>query len=314
MKNILILGQQNSAEVQSVARVASQLGCSAIVVDSQDIPDKVSIEYWPNDDAAQLVFGQQSFPVSRLSGVYWARVDPPKPANIQNIAQTESLGLESTCLLQLLLNEDKLNWVNSLKAVQFHRTKPKQLQLAKTLGANIPPSYVGNRILAIQEFLSYYPKAIYKPIFAGDLTQLVQPHMHEIDAIETWAKYPITLQAFIPGENVRTYVVGDFMISALIQEKGDGSNSNEKADTNVSDYRNAAHVHLIPMQIPINIQQLAVRIMRAFHMQFTAIDWRLTPEGKFVFLEANPAPLFVNAQTQLGVGIDQAIVKLLLAD
>ena len=67
------------------------------------------------------------------------------------------------------------------------------------------------------------------------------------------------------------------------------------------------------MQIPLQVQHLAVKIMRAFHMQYTAIDWRLTPQGQFVFLEANPAPMFANAQAQLGVEIDKAIVNLLLA-
>jgi D-alanine-D-alanine ligase-like ATP-grasp enzyme len=98
------------------------------------------------------------------------------------------------------------------------------------------------------------------------------------------------------------------MISALIQESGNAKNE----DFAVCDYRNAASIRLVQMQIPMAIQQLAMRITRAFYMKFTAIDWRLTPNGKYVFLEANPAPMFVNAQQQLDVQMDKAILSMLL--
>jgi glutathione synthase/RimK-type ligase-like ATP-grasp enzyme len=313
MKTILILGQQNNAEVQSVAHKASLANCHTIILDSRDIPDKVSLEYYPQQGATQLVINGASFPLSAIDGIYWSRVDPPNTQSIKDKEAAANANLESSCLLQILLSEENLNWVNSFQAVQFHRTKPRQLTLAQKLGATIPATYIGNRPSAIQSFLRQHPNAISKPVFAGELTQVVQAHMQSQTSIEQWAKLPITLQAFVPGENIRTYIAGDFMVSALIQESYKHKNSlRDNPEIAYSDYRHADQITLIPMQIPIAIQQLAVRIMRAFHMQFTAIDWRLTPQGEFVFLEANPAPLFVNAQKQLGVEIDQAIVSLLL--
>lgn len=323
MKSILILGQHNNAEVQSLAHKAKLANCQTIVLDTRQIPDSASIEYYPEHCSTQLILNGECFPLACIEGVYWSRVDPPNTQLMGNDKAAANANFESTCLLQILLNEDKLNWVNSFQAVQFHRTKPRQLTLAKKLGANIPPTYIGNRLSAIQAFLRLYPKAISKPVFAGELTQLIGLHMQSEESIKQWAKFPITLQAYVPGENIRTYIVGDFMVSALIQESYDNPISvtaanvdasciDKNTERQYSDYRNADRVTLVPMQIPIRVQQLAVRIMRAFHMQFTAIDWRLTPQGQFVFLEANPAPLFVNAQKQLGVEIDQAILSLLL--
>lgn len=323
MKSILILGQHNNAEVQSLAHKAQLADCRTIVLDTRQIPDNVSIEYRPEHCSTQLIINDECVSLACIEGVYWSRVDPPNTQLVEDDKAAANANFESTCLLQILLNEDKLNWVNSFQAVQFHRTKPRQLALAKKLGANIPATYIGNRLSAIQAFLRVYPKAISKPVFAGELTQLIGLHMQSEESIKHWAKFPITLQAFVPGENIRTYIVGDFMVSALIQESYDKP-STVKADNldtraikrdkqiQYSDYRYADRVKLVTMQIPIKVQQLAVRIMRAFHMQFTAIDWRLTPQGQFVFLEANPAPLFVNAQKQLGVEIDQAILSLLL--
>lgn len=313
MKTILILGQLTSSEVQLVYNKAIVNGHKAYIFDSTRIPDEASIDYSPISAQCTLYIQQKAIAFSQISGVFWVKVDPPHTKQENNIEVAGAINYENTCLLQLLLTETQANWVNSFKAIQFHRIKPKQLSLAKQLGANIPATYVGNNHAKIADFLLLYPKAIVKPVHGGQLTRMLNTQEHEMHSFCEWAKYPITLQAYIPGENIRTYIVGDFMVTALIQSTHINTINNDDEKHLICDYRNAPQNTLIPMQLPIEIQQLAVRIMRALHMQFTAIDWRLTPSGQFVFLEANPAPMFANAQTQLKVEIDQAIVNLLTA-
>lgn len=308
MNSILILGQANTLEVQRVYEKACQSNVRAHIVDSTLIPNSVSLDYSPNSSQCTLYLQQQAIPITSISGVYWARVEPSHTKQEMNTTLAANINYENACLLQLLFTETQLNWVNSLEAIQFHRTKPKQLALAAKLGACIPPTYVGNNHAQITDFLLLHPQSIVKPIHSGGFTRLLQANEHEMHSLCVWAKYPITLQAYIPGDNVRTYIVGDFMVTGLIKETYISTQAGQ-----IRDYRHADEVRLIPMQLPIQIQQLAVRIMRAFHMQFTAIDWRLTSQGEFVFLEANPAPMFAHAQAQLGVEIDQAILRLLVS-
>jgi hypothetical protein len=47
-------------------------------------------------------------------------------------------------------------------------------------------------------------------------------------------------------------------------------------------------------------------------LEWTAIDWRLKPTGEYVFLEANPSPMFLNFEHQTGFPIIQKLVKLLM--
>jgi len=308
MNSILILGQANVPEVQRVYEKARQRNIQAHILDSTLIPDTVNIDYSPNSNQCTIYIEQQAIALNTINGVYWAKVDPPHTKQENNTHTAALVNHESTSLLHLLFTETHLNWVNSFKAIQFHSVKPKQLSLAAQLGARIPASYVGNNHAQIADFLLMHPESIVKPINAGGGPRLLQSCEHEMHSVCSWAKYPIALQAFIPGDNVRTYIVGDFMVSGLIKETDNTFKRN-----NIRDNKHAETPTLIPMQLPIQIQQLAVRIMRAFHMQFTAIDWRLTPQGEFVFLEANPAPSFAAAQSQLGVQIDTAILKLLIS-
>jgi glutathione synthase/RimK-type ligase-like ATP-grasp enzyme len=339
----LILGQHMAAEVQFIMKEVERQGHIAIVIDTRNISQSIHIEYHTAKDTLGLIIYGQKVAISKIAGVYWASVNTPsaelamhakntnKPLIGQSIEPTPNdptqnildnlvtdPNMDLACLIQLLFAQTQINWVNSFAAIQFHRLKPKQLSLAHSLGANIPATYIGNCAHSILDFLTLHPDSIVKPVFAGGLTKRLPASLTLYSEIVKWASHPITLQTFVPGDNIRTYIVGQLIISAKIEEsctqpsfiKGGFA---EQKPSLVSDYREAASVKLIPFKLPIAMQQLAIRIMRAFHLQYTAIDWRLDPHGNFFFLEANPAPLFVAAQAQLGVDLDRAIVDLMFA-
>lgn len=312
----LILGQHISQEVQFVFAEIERQGHLPVVVDTSTLSKQVDIEYRVDDESLGLVVGGHKLPISRIRGVYWASVNAPiielgqnvdasSPDCLLNQVVTDP-SMDVACLLQLLFAQADVNWVNSFGAIQMHRLKPKQLALAKRLGANVPATYIGKCPISICEFLKHHPQAIVKPVFAGGHTKRIPPQLTTLAAINIWAQYPHTLQRFIPGCNVRTYIVGTFMVSAKIEET-----YLDSRPTIVSDYREASRVQLVPINMPIGVQQLAMKIKKAFDLQYTAIDWRVTPNGDYYFLEANPAPLFVSAQHQLGVDIGRAIVSLM---
>jgi D-alanine-D-alanine ligase-like ATP-grasp enzyme len=46
---------------------------------------------------------------------------------------------------------------------------------------------------------------------------------------------------------------------------------------------------------------------------WTGIDLRLTPEGRYVFLEANPSPMFLGFEQRSGLPLTEILAELLLA-
>ncbi len=49
-------------------------------------------------------------------------------------------------------------------------------------------------------------------------------------------------------------------------------------------------------------------------LEWTAIDWRLTPQGEYVFLEANPSPMFIQFERRTSFPITQKLVNLLIKE
>jgi len=55
---------------------------------------------------------------------------------------------------------------------------------------------------------------------------------------------------------------------------------------------------LIPVELPKSVQQQCLAITKAFMLEWTAIDWRLSQRMNMCFLEANPSPMFLHFEHQ----------------
>jgi D-alanine-D-alanine ligase-like ATP-grasp enzyme len=69
---------------------------------------------------------------------------------------------------------------------------------------------------------------------------------------------------------------------------------------------------LIPIELPESIKKQCLAITKAFMLEWTAIDWRVKPTGEYVFLEANPSPMFIHFEHQTSFPITEEIVTLMM--
>jgi len=285
---IILLGKANSDNIIHMATQCQKNDHDYLIFDSRRFGIDVFL-YADRLNRLSLKVVNVEINLEQICGVYWDHIELPDSteADIVNIAS----------MLQVFLTQSQLNWVNSWQAFQFHKTKPSQLRLAESLGAIIPDTYFGNEECSARSFVASNPQCIVKPLHGGRLTQML-----DIDGVESLpaliATAPVTIQAFIAGTNVRTFVIGNTLYSAQI-------------DSNHVDFRQDGNITLTPIRVPRHIELLAVRIMRAFHMQWTAIDWRLSEAGEYVFLEANPAPMFTQFETCTGYPLAKALFTLL---
>ena len=93
------------------------------------------------------------------------------------------------------------------------------------------------------------------------------------------AQGPVHLQEFIRGDDVRVHVVGDRYQAELV-----------KCPT--VDYRldHELSKHFPDHQLPDDLAQQIVKATQAFGLTFAGWDFKLTPEGEYFCLEANPMP------------------------
>ena len=77
----------------------------------------------------------------------------------------------------------------------------------------------------------------------------------------------------------------------------------ENRETEIDWRRRPFDVEKTPIELPSDLDAKLIALLRAFGLHYGAFDLIVTPDGRHVFLEVNPAGqyLWVEAQTKLPI-------------
>lgn len=293
---ILLMGIEDDPQIHAVAEALTNSGKNFLIFDSSLYPMQHRLGYRPQDDSMQLQIGEHCLAQRDIRSLYWRTLSPPRQAQENPIALRDSASLLRS-FLHALGNKSK----NTAEAVNFHQEKPRQLAKVAQLGIRIPETFVGNDPRAVRAFCARNNAVIFKPVTGGDYAQMVNPaHLTDEHLNSSLSQAPVTLQAYIDGTNIRSYVIGDVVLSAEIR-------------SSAKDFRTDEDAELIPITLPQEITQQAKAICGALGLAWSGIDWRRTPAGDYIFLEANPSPMFVNFEKRTQLPITQHLAQLLSA-
>lgn len=287
-KPIILLGKPESDSIQRLSHVCEEYQFDYFLLDTEHFFEHNSMFLNENN---QLILknGDITIDTRDICSIFWDSIALPSARN--------EVQINTSSWLQVLFKQKQLNWCNSWAAFQFHKTKPLQLQFASKLGANTPASYFGNDIQSALKFIDEHAKCIIKPIHGGAATRLIDTK-DRAELRLLLAEQAMTIQRYIEGTNVRTYVIGTVLFSAIIE-------------TEAIDFRQDERPRIVPITLPKDVEKLAYRIMQAFDMKWTAIDWRRNELDQYVFLEANPAPRFVDFESLTQYPIAEHLFRLL---
>lgn len=289
MKKIIILGSEDDREVKLLSEHLLYENAQVYCLDLCKTPEQYQFHWKPESAAGSLLIDDQLIPFTSINGLFWRNANPSNQPLSRNLYSA----------LSPFLYQPNLRWINSINAINYHQNKPRQLYHAKQLGADIPDTYVGNSLSEAQRFISTHPQVIIKPVQGGAYTRELVADERTSDGLATLlSKDLVTLQRRINGMHIRTFVINDHVLSAAI-----GSDQ--------LDYRLDEHAFTNEFTLPQYETELSRRICTAFGMAWCAIDWKYD-EGRFVFLEANPAPHFAEFETKTRYPITACIANLLL--
>lgn len=302
--SIVLLGSEKDPQILHMHAALIKANQNPLILNTQHFGNQWQISYDPDYNDGLLHFSNQRVnnkpyvPMSSITAAYWHQYIPPKsvsspPEHTQWLEQE----IASTLLCWFLFSKTK--WINNIDAIRAHQCKPAQLRAANQLGANVPYTFVGNAAEVAYQFLCNMKETIYKPVKGGKSTQFIAKGLNTRHQLQSLLKErPVTLQKYIEGTNIRSYVIGSDVISVQI-------------DSNHLDFRddNALHPMLTPL--PQAIQQLAIVLCDGLGMHWCAIDWRRTTNGQYYFLEANPCPFFLFVERETGADITGRLVALL---
>lgn len=297
---ILILGEEADEHAAHMVEYLASRGHDVELLDGRWFPETATIAFDPltRDGVIGLPRGRR-VGFSEVRAVYWRNyggaLSPSLPDPEQAwIAQNDARGLFESLLIELAAR-----WVNGWDAFRLHQTKPVQLARVAALGVRVPSTLITNDAAMVRDFAQRHARTIVKPVQGGDHTQpLTAAHLRP-ENLANLHYAPITLQDEMPGTNVRVFVAGDRLLACEVR-------------TSRLDYRADPEPELLVHGLPDEMQATSRRIARELALLWTGIDFRLTPEGEYVFLEANPSPMFLGFEAQTGLPLSAALADLLV--
>ena len=273
-----------------------------MLLDSSWFPGQLGIAFDPQTGAGSFRFGDGGqLDFAQIQSVYWRGYSGVGPPALPDPEQAWIAENDSRSLFESLLIRLPARWVNGWEGFQLHQTKPAQLARVAALAVPTPPTLWSNDPQAVRQFVATHGHCIVKPVQGGDYTIRLAPGELTPARLELLHLAPITVQAEVPGTNIRVFVAGERVLACEVR-------------TGAIDFRQDQQAALLVHALPPEIAALSRRIAGELHLLWTGIDFRLTPTGQYVFLEANPSPMFLGFEAQTGLPLTAALADLLLAD
>jgi glutathione synthase/RimK-type ligase-like ATP-grasp enzyme len=253
-----------------------------------------------------LLLGQNDY-----QAVWFRRTKLPE---IKELSNYEKLYVwnEIECFFKNLFSILPVNWLSSPVSVYEAENKLLQLKAAQELGFDVPNTLLTNSKTELRDF--YYDNGrdiVVKPISQTRVsnsdastfifTNLILPQ--HIAELEQFDLTPCIFQRKIPKKyELRVTVVGEQVFAAAIDSQKD-------EETKV-DWRKK-RLKFKEVELPMDLQNLCVQLLKTLNLGFGAIDLVKTPSGEYVFLEINPNGQWAWIENQTGQKISNAIIKYL---
>ncbi|MBI4616894.1 MAG: hypothetical protein HY720_24990 [Planctomycetes bacterium] len=184
--------------------------------------------------------------------------------------------------------------VNAPERNVLHWTKPAQVWTLARRGHDVPATAAGNDREALAGFLERQGgRALYKPQAGYVYAKVLDA---EALGCQEIGFCPLQLQRFVPGENLRVYVVGERAIGAgvLLHDEGPDSRIGQQG--------------VRVAQPPEAVLAAAVAACRALGLEFSAVDFQWDC-NRAALLEANTSPMFAGFEEMTGIDVSGALAR-----
>jgi hypothetical protein len=296
---VLILGGTDDEHACYILEQLRLRGTDVEMLDSRWFPSRLGLAYDPVRGTGMLRLPEgRCLSFEQISAVYWRCYNFVPPPPLPDPEQAYIAGNDARGLFESLLIQLPARWVNGWRAYQLHQTKPVQLARVAALGVPVPETLLTNDAWAVRDFVARHPQCIFKPVQGGAHTKHVTAEHLTDENLGNLEYAPVTLQEEVPGTNIRVFVAGERVLACEVR-------------TEALDFRDDQDPLITPHDLPADVAGWCVRVAGALDLLWTGIDLRLSPEGRYVFLEANPSPMFLGFESRSGLPLTNLLIGLL---
>jgi len=312
---ILVVSSPDDVHAKAVMEALDSMGARAVLLDLSLFPQSMRLAmHYSNEQggcSSLALPGHGEFRVRECRVVWWRRpqlfvINP----EIGDPVNREFAYSESSHAFAGLWQTHRAFWVNHPVRHEVASRKGYQLQVAHEVGLEIPETVITNDPSEAREFINRcgWEQVIYKPFAATSRvwreTRRLWPE--ELDLLESVRFSPVLFQEYIPAQfDLRVTAVGSDLFSAAIHSQESAYPVDCRMDL--------ARTRITPYALPQKVEQAIHVLMERLEIVYGAIDLRLTPEGRHVFLEVNPAGQWLFVERQTGQPITASLAGLLAA-
>ncbi|MCS6912010.1 MAG: hypothetical protein NZ890_02085 [Myxococcota bacterium] len=300
---MLVLGGPEDAHARAVEQALRACGAEADYLDLAQLPSAGAVSLRLPQPSGQLRLPSgRTVALEGLRAVFWRLVRTPRPPAGLRPELHPLVERDTRRAVEAFLAALPCPVVNPAEAVAAHRLKPTQLAVAAALGLPVPATLVSNDPSAVRRFAAEHPAGVVvKPVGGGAYARLLQPQ--DLQRHRDMAACPMQYQAYVPGQDVRVYVIGEQVLAGRIV----------RGDPGPVDFRRDPHHRSEPIALSAAEARRCVEVARALGQRFSGLDFRHNPRDGLVFLEANPSPMFLRFQADTGLPVLPHLVELLLS-
>ena len=302
---IIILGVENEAHSSRIFNFLKQRKEDCVILDTKNYPNNILIDWDATEhNKGSIVVDNKRISLSDIKSIYWRNFSDVKYERFEDGENSEFLSMmlerERRSALHSLFYSLDINWVNSMHAFDLHKKKAFLTSEFKKNGIRVPRTLITNDKNALIRFYEENDKKIiYKPVLGGAYTQKVTDENLMDDQLATLKVSPVQFQEFVDGVDIRVYAFKDKLYSAIIE-------------ASTIDFREDMDSKLIPVDLPQKVKDDCLKMMKIADLKYSGIDIRLSNKGEYVFIEANPAPMFIHAENVTGFPLTEELINLLV--
>lgn len=201
-------------------------------------------------------------------------------------------------------------WLNHPHDIARAEYKPVQLAAAGAVGLSVPSTLITNEPAAAERFVREHGGAVVKPLGSGVITEdgaakLIYTNRVSAEEIDHTVAGTAHLfqQRVDKAYEVRLTVVDDAWFAVRIDGASEAAELDWRTDYDSLSYS----VVTIPGPVRDGVRRLLTRL----RLRFGALDFIVTPQGEWIFLEINPNGQWAWLQDATGLPIAAAIADAL---
>ncbi|MEW5987915.1 MAG: MvdC/MvdD family ATP grasp protein [Chloroflexota bacterium] len=296
-------------------------GVDYVRFNTEDFPQAVDllIEIDNGGLAGQLRIYNRSVALGEIHSIWYRRPLPSESAKqLMDPGARELVITESRETLEGLWRTMPCFWISHPDSIRTAESKLLQLKTASLLGFTIPRTLVTNSPHAAESFYNRNAgQVVYKPqrygrVIRGDTVSLIYTNLIEEYHVEHFAAVqlaPVLFQPYVPKMvEVRVVVVGDRAFAVELRSQEILAARHDWRRVDPSELPHVVH------ELPSEVEAKCINLLRVLRLAFGAIDFILTPEGEYIFLEINPNGQWAWIQQMCpDVHIREALVDLLIS-